>query len=114
MRRKRSNTPDGSNSGIAGDATEGIAPKSNIPIDTTIYTDTAGREYTKRYNLGGYVKDYKLRTTPFSYSQGITKVTHPDVLKAAGELETRKFEYMGSRYYWNARYAESTASPSHD
>ena len=35
--------------------------------------------------------------------QGITSlVTHPDVLKAAGELETHRFSYLGSYYYWNA------------
>ena len=29
-------------------------------------------------------------------------VTHPDVIKAANELEPHKFNYLGSYYYWNA------------
>jgi len=39
-------------------------------------------------------------------TEGSTKVTHPDVLKAAGEMEPHRFEYSGSYYYWNMTVRE--------
>jgi len=30
-----------------------------------------------------------------------SKVTHPNVIKAASGLESHKFEYLGAYYYWN-------------
>ena len=105
MQRARQGNTDAVQGNTTGNTSEGNTGQGNtIPIDTKIYTDAAGREYTKRRNLGGYVKDYNLRTTPFNYSlaEGITEVTHPDVIKAANELEPHKFSYLGSYYYWNA------------